>query len=143
MTIEGCAAGPFGIAAVLGLLLGVGWFALYLLSWVWAWSWAWIDDSKAPRANPLIGAVMRSMGWGDGDWLYIYKKQGKGSDGERAFFFPLISLLFGPLLAVLAVKLYAVTLTFVTLYLLARLARFARRHKKLFDKHIADPDAHK
>lgn len=143
MPIENCAAGPFGIAGVVGLLLGLSWFALYLLSWVWAWTWAWIDDSKAPRANPMIRFVMQRMGWGEGDWLYAYKRGGRGSDGERGFFLPLLALTFGPMLAVLAVTIYPVTLAALTFFLLARLARFARRHKKLFDKHIKDPDAHK
>ena len=29
------------------------------------------------------------------------------------------------------------------LYCIAHTARFARRHKKLFDKHVKDPEAHK
>jgi hypothetical protein len=39
--------------------------------------------------------------------------------------------------------LYPLTLTGATLCLVAFLARFARRHKKLFDKHLKDPEAHK
>lgn len=145
MHVEIYEPGPFGLAVGLGLLLGLGWVALYVLSWVWAWSWAWIDDSKAPKANPLISFVMRRMGWKELDGgCFVYEKGcHEWSDGASGFFYPLLALLFLPTLAVTAVTFYPVTLAAVTLLLMARLARFARRHKKLFDKHIKDPDAHK
>lgn len=143
MPIEIYEPGPFGLAAGLGLLLGLGWVALYFLSWAWAWSWAWIDDAKPPKSNPLISFSMRCMGWEICDYLWKFKKGDLKSDGECGFFFPLLALIFGPTLAVLAVTIYPVTLAAVTLLLLARLARFARRHKKLFDKHVKDPGAHK
>lgn len=143
MNIEIYEPGPFGLAFGLGLLLGLGWVALYIFSWAWAWSWAWIDDAKAPRTNPLIKFVMHLRGYDDGDWVWKFRKGDKKSDGESGFFYPLLALLVGPLFVVTAVTIYPVTLAALTLFLLARLARFARRHKKLFDKHIKDPDAHK
>jgi hypothetical protein len=142
MQIEIYEPGPFCLAFGLGLLLGLGWCALYVLSWAWSWSWAWIDDSEAPKANPLISFVMRRMGWADGDRWFRFRKGDQISDGASGFFYPLLALLFGPALAVLAVTIYPATLAALTLFLLARLARFARRHKKLFDKHIVDPNAH-
>lgn len=143
MHVEIYEPGPFGLAVGLGLLLGLGWVALYVLSWVCAWCWAWIDDAKAPRSNPLISFVMHRRGYTDGDWLWRFRKGDKKSDGKSGFFYPLLALLLSPLFVVTAVTIYPVTLAALTLFLLARLARFARRHKKLFDKHIKDPDAHK
>lgn len=146
MTIENCTVPALGLAFAIGLLLSVGWVALYFLSWGWARTWAWIDDTEAPKNNPMIKSIMFRMGWVESTnkWTSFSYEKGKGSsDGAEAFFWPLIIVFLGPMLAVIAFKLYPVTLTAVTLYLLARLARFARRHKKLFDKHINDPAAHK
>lgn len=133
----------FGCSAVLGIIFGMAWIGAYFLSWVWAWSWAWVDDCEAPKDNPLILRVMTKMGYGEGDWLYRYKKDKHKTDGERAFFFPLLALVLTPTLAALLTFIYPVTLCAICLYLIARLTRFARRHKKLFDKHIKDPSAHR
>ena len=146
MPIENCNVPALGLAFALGLLLSVGWLALYLLSWGWARTWAWIDDSEAPKNNPLLQMIMFRTGWkaSTNRWSSCaYEKGNESSSGAEAFFFPLVILFLGPMLAVIAFKLYPVTLAALTLYLIARLARFARRHKKLFDKHIKDPDAHK
>lgn len=132
-----------GAASGFGIILGAGWIAAYFLGWCWAWTWAWIDDSKAPDKNPLINKSMKLMGWKRGNWLYKYMKDGEGSDGGRGFFFPLLAFVFGPPVAASAVAIYPVTLSIVLAYFIALIARFARRQKKLFDKHLKDPEAHK
>jgi hypothetical protein len=132
-----------GAAFGFGIILGAGWIAAYFLSWCWAWTWAWVDDSKAPKKNPLINLAMSRMGWGEGDWLWSYKKGSHNSDGGRGFFFPLIALILLPPFISSAIAVYPITLAVFLAYLIARLARFARRHKKLFDKHLKDPEAHK
>ena len=60
----------FALACGLGLLLGLAWFALYLLSWAWVWSWAWIDDSKPHKRNPLIEAVNKYRGLEPGQGIF-------------------------------------------------------------------------
>lgn len=130
-------------AFVFGLLLGSGWIAAYLASWVGSWIWAWVDDSEAPKKNPLITRSMHLMGWGEGDWLWQYKKGEATSDGAVGFLFPMLALIATPPLIALSVALYPLTLSIALAFLTARLARFARRHKKLFDKHLKDPEAHK
>ena len=132
-----------GAAFGFGIILGAGWIAAYFLSWCWAWAWAWVDDSQAPSNNPLINKAMKVMGWKDGNWIYRYLKDGEGSDGERGFLFPLLALILVPPFVASAIAVYPVTLAVFLAYLIARLARFARRHKKLFDKHLKDPEAHK
>lgn len=132
-----------GAAFGFGICLGASWIAAYFLSWCWAWTWAWVDDSKAPDKNPLINKSMKLMGWNDGNWLYRYLKDGEGSDGGRGFFFPFFGLVLFPPLLVSAMAIYPVTLSIVLAYFIALIARFARRHKKLFDKHLKDPEAHK
>ncbi|HDS0956592.1 hypothetical protein [Pseudomonas sp.] len=137
----------FALACGLGLLLGLAWFALYLLSWAWVWSWAWMDDSKPPKRNPLIEAVNKYRGLEPGQGIcckYGYQgKDGERKDGEGGFFYPFLALALGPLALLVAFKLYPVVLAAATALAVAHVARFARRHKKLFDKHIKDPEAHK
>ena len=47
-----------------------------------------------------------------------------------------------PIISLLAFKFYHVLIPILSLFLLAHLARFARRHKKMFDDHVKDKDAH-
>ncbi|MFT0517298.1 hypothetical protein [Pseudomonas faucium] len=137
----------FALACGLGLLLGLAWFALYLLSWAWVWSWAWMDDSKPAQRNPLIQWVNSHRGFEPGEGFccrYGYQRQdGRRIDGEGGFFYPFLALSLAPLALLVMVKIYPVTIAVLTSIAIAHLARFARRHKKLFDKHIKDPEAHK
>jgi len=55
----------------------------------------------------------------------------------------IISFLFAPIFCVFAIKAYPVTIGIATALLLAHLARFSRRHKKMFDEHVSDKNAHK
>ena len=50
---------------------------------------------------------------------------------------------FFPMVALIMVKLYPLTLTLGTLSLVAALARFARRNHKIFIEHTKDLEAHK
>jgi hypothetical protein len=40
-------------------------------------------------------------------------------------------------------RLWPLALFCIALLAVAHVSRFARRHKKLFDKHVKDPEAHK
>jgi len=48
-----------------------------------------------------------------------------------------------PVALLVAYSLYAITLFFVSTALIMYISRMIVRHKKLFDKHIKDTDAHK
>lgn len=133
-------------AGGLGMLLGLTWVAAYFFSWAWAWIWAWIDDRETPTDNPIIEFTMKKMGWVKGKKYSCFtyaKGEMKRSDGACGFFYPMFAVAIGPTLIMLMILLYPLTLSILLACLLARLARFARRHKKLFDKHIKDPNAHK
>lgn len=135
---------PLGLALILGLALCMLWIFVAIGSSVWCWVWAWIDDAEAPKENRLMAFIMIKRGYTRRDSeCYPWEKDRSLSDGSGAFYIPLVALTVAPSFIVVAFLLYPVTIGAFTLYLLARLARFARRHKKLFDKHIADPDAHK
>lgn len=135
----------FAHSGVLGIALGAAWVLTYVGAWFWAWTWAWIDDSKTPRNNPIINKLMLSRGWQPNEsWrCYAYHRGNDEADGAGIFFGILGLLISGPLVAALGLFLYPLTIGVALLFAIAHLARFARRHKKLFDKHLKDPAAHK
>jgi hypothetical protein len=129
-----------GVALFVAMLLTVG------LGKLWRNVWGWIDDSE-PGRNPVLEFLARLRGWtpytteGYSKYLWWKDKKGEQRPDVLLFFFPIT--MFAPLAIYLSIKLYPVLLTFVTLAVVAYVARFARRHRKLFDKHLKDPEAHK
>jgi len=130
------------MAGWLGVTLAIGWAALNILGCVWDWTWAWIDDSRDKATNPFIRGVAKIMGYkyrGRGySNAFYHDKDDVASDGAVMFFLPAVLLIFIPF----AVLMYEITLAVVSAIALAHLARYARRHKKVFDKHVEDKDAH-
>jgi len=132
------------------LLVGVFCFVLMMLlvlaGKIWAHTWAWIDDGK-PGRNPVLELMARLRGWkphtseGSGQYLWWKDRKGETQSDVLLFFFPVS--VFGPLAIFISIKLYPVLLTALALAAIAYVARFSRRHKKLFDKHLKDPEAHK
>lgn len=136
---------PFVVAGGLGVILALGWIAANILGRIWSWCWAWIDDSEAPPVGPINKFMMGLMGFElkNSVFMYHHKDDEGRSDGHAGFFIPLLILFLAPVLMTLSFFLYPLTLSIFGLYLTARLARFARRHKKLFDEHVKDQKAHK
>ncbi|MBD8680330.1 hypothetical protein [Pseudomonas sp. CFBP 13719] len=140
----------FGGQVAVCMVAGGICFVLMMLSVlagkVWAHTWAWIDDGK-PGRNPVLELMARLRGWtpytteGSGQYLWWKDKKGESQPDVLLFFFPIAIL--GPLVAFLSLKFYPLLLTVLTLAVIAYVARFARRHRKLFDKHLKDPEAHK
>ncbi|MEE5088416.1 hypothetical protein V2J74_27050 [Pseudomonas alliivorans] len=139
----------FGIHFVMSFMAGVFCFVLMMFSVlagkIWAHTWAWIDDGK-PGRNPVLELMARLRGWkphtseGSGQYLWWKDRKGETQSDVLLFFFPVA--VFGPLVIFLSLKFYPVLLTALTLAAIAYVARFSRRHKKLFDKHLKDPEAH-
>lgn len=137
---------PFAAAGGFGIILSLGWFSLLIACRFWSWVWSWIDDSDTPKYGVITLKVMKILGFEKSDRWSAYEftdSAGNDSDGAIAIYLPAFILLVSPFLIVLGVTLYPVTLSAFGLYLTARLARFARRHKKLFDEHVKDKSAHK
>jgi hypothetical protein len=112
---------------------------------VWSKAWAWIDDSE-PGRNPVNDMLARLRGWTPyttESGSYFWWKDKKGETKCDVIFAYAFTTLLLPLATFLSIKFYPLLLTVLTLLLLAYVARFARRHKKLFDKHLKDPEAHK
>ncbi len=133
------------------LLLGVACFILMLIvvgvGKAWRHAWAWVDDSE-PGRNPVLETLAKLRGWtqydpncGSSKCLWWTDRKGETKTDAVLFFFPLI--VGAPLAIYLSIKLYPLLVAALTLLAVAFVARFARRHKKLFDKHLKDPKAHK
>lgn len=134
----------FQIAFVIGVFIFLGWIAAYILCWGAQRTWAWIDDSKVGEHNKMIELLARLWGYkrAGGCYSYEHKTTYKRSDGDGPFFITGVSVALVPLLVVCAFTFYPVTIGVLTSLALAFLTRMARRHKKLFDKHVTDKDAH-
>lgn len=139
----------YQIAIGSGLIILAGWIVAYLLCWIGQWAWAWVDDSKAGDNNVLISKILTKV------FGLEYKKdrfndmEWHSKSGSRVFEYGLYVCMFWvltsliPLAIVLCIKFYYVALSLFSLCCLMFLSRFARRHKKLFDKHVKDKEAHK
>jgi len=139
----------------------------------WAWAWIddgkaskknWIASKtifskwKYPVHNDYGDALERKAktnadGWGYAkdkkhthksvhnlkhgiDYLYDWQISGR-------YFWLVLGMIPLPVVAVLMYDVYPITLTIGVLIVLAYLARFSRRHKKIFDEHVKDKGAHK
>lgn len=133
-------------AMVAGMLLVLFWIALILLGAAWNAAWNWIDDYEQPRKNnPVIRVAMLMLGYKlrDCDYFPYVSASGGDSEGAPGVGIPMLILFCAPFAILICIFLYEIPLTLISLYLIARVARFSRRHKKLFDKHLKDPAAHK
>lgn len=163
----------YEIAGIMCVAILGTWGVAYISSWVVQLSWAWIDDSEVSENNWLVDKVPKLSNWkypvynGFGDDLenrgfsvFGYAKDIKfkkksvhglkhGVDYIYCFevnFYKMIVILFtsvSPLLVLVSIKLYPLVIGICTLMLVGYLARFSRRTKKLFDKHVVDKNAHK
>ncbi|UBM23334.1 hypothetical protein K8374_13065 [Pseudomonas sp. p1(2021b)] len=130
----------------LGLGIALTFSAVALLGKAWRHSWAWIDDSS-PGRNPILELIARLRGWTPYDTegsrgTYMWWKDKKGETRTDVFFSLFIIAFWTPLAAYVIARLWPLALFCIALLAIAHVARFARRHKKLFDKHIRDPEAH-
>lgn len=127
-------------------MLGV---ALFVTFYFAAWfshmvrkAWLWVDDSKTDAPYPMTLLIAKVLGYQHSSGYQFYKGR-KTKDSCDLLGMAALTLLGGPLAVYLSFKFYPVVLAAGLLYAIAHTARFARRHKKLFDEHVKDPKAHK
>lgn len=118
----------------LGVVLVVFWILLLVASEIIQHSWAWIDDEEASRYNFIVKILTRMLGYKGDEWSC--------PDGGVVVCITSCVLLFTPMAIAFSIAIYPVVLSIVVMVILAHVARFAKRHKKLFDKHIGDKSAH-
>ena len=129
------------------LLFGVFCAAFFLLlAWltqVVKQGLLWVDDRKAEGPFPMTVLIAKLWGYKHRDGIYFEKKGHGDKDSMDLLGCTAIGIVFLPLAINLSIKFYPVVMSLALLYGLAHTARFARRHKKLFDEHVKDPEAHK
>lgn len=141
----------YEIASIVGGAIAIGWILAYVFCWIGQRVWAWVDDSEAEKVSPLICWIAKSLGYlrvkKDWDSDFIWKTKGQSDSGSTWGFTPFIKMLlltsFMPIALILSIKIYPVAISLLIAAVIAWVARFSRRHKKLFDKHIVDKEAHK
>ena len=83
-----------------------------------------------------MGNNQKSHGYGEiREFLDRYKEDTVKRDG---FWLVSFILLLSPTIIWVSFLFYPIVLSAVSFWLIANLARYARRHKKLFDKHLKD-----
>jgi hypothetical protein len=144
----------FSLGGVLALL----WSVVFLLATIWRFAWAWMDDATPRSINFLHEKIIRWRGWRPreevspgGAWRYYknfsaqpqkYDDITDSVDNIIASIHVIVitTLIVGPITVFYA---WQFLLAAAVLYATALLARYSRRHKKLFDEHLKDQNAHK
>lgn len=130
------------------LFMGMGVMAFTLLmapvTTLAASALAWVDDKKYKGRNPLFLLMARAWGYKPKKGCdYAYTNGAKEKYTADLVGISLIVIVLAAPITYLAVKFYEIPMGLALLYAIAHTARFARRHKKLFDEHVKDPEAHK
>jgi hypothetical protein len=103
----------------------------------------WVDDRKSSGPWPMAQLIAKAMGYKESSHSYKFEKEGK-EDQSSSDILGKAAVVVGciPMVVCLTIKFYPIVLSLALLYAIAHTARFARRHKKLFDQHVKDPGAH-
>ena len=152
----------YKIAALMCLCILGLWVSAFILSWIIQHAWAWVDDSKKSERSWLAGKIPMII---KTKWVHpIYydadkrdfrgwaKKPSKGYDGRLNHgedfkfgcevipwqIYTVLITSLAPIAILLSIKFYPLAISIVTMTIIAYLARFSRRTKKAFDKHIVD-----
>ncbi|AUM59664.1 hypothetical protein HOS55_gp062 [Pseudomonas phage PMBT3] len=133
------------VLLVLGVGLGFTTIVLNVLSGMVVEAICWVDDEEQEGPYPLTKfaawcARYKHEGGKSNDFHHASRKSQTSSDFTFAMFIGAIPL---PCLFYFGYLFPWVPAGLGLLYCIAHTARFARRHKKLFDKHVKDPEAHK
>ena len=163
----------YEIAGIIGCGLVAAWLLGLIISRFGAWCWAWVDESQVrskdwwfeqtiERMMPVLPSP-EEFGWKRAPhgsyWRYYkgpsYSRKTAHTDSIQGFANTetqdpsgyvatlLAVLLFSPTAVVIAFAFYPIAIAVVLAYTIAHLARYSRRHKKAFDEHTKDKEAHK
>lgn len=138
-----------GAFTCLMIVSAIGTLLAFLLAYWATWAWWWMDDFEGVRPrNPLTVILMNALGhssqWNSYSERWEYKnRKGVEVDPDSrimsavafAFVFPLTLKVFLLWPSIPMVLGLGVVVMFM--------GRTGRRYKKLFDKHVADPEAHR
>lgn len=133
------------ILLLMGVMIGFSTIVLNCLTGMVVTAICWVDDEEQEGPYPLTKfaawcARYKHEGGKSNDFHHASRKSHTSSDFTFAMFIGSIPL---PGLFYFGYLYPWVPAGLGLLYCIAHTARFARRHKKLFDKHVKDPEAHK
>jgi len=136
----------YQMALIGGVAIAAMWIVAYFLCWCCQWAWAWVDDEEVGNENLWVTFLavkvwkleLRNSG---ADYPYYGSSWGS-SDGIEAYCGSLIISALAPVFFVWCFNFYVVVLFVLSLIFLMQLTRFARRQKKLFDKHVTNKEIH-
>lgn len=129
---------------LVGIMAAACTLLLFPLSSAAASALAWVDDKKYKGRSPMTLWLARLWGYKpkpNCDYHFVKGDKQKYVADIVGMSLLLVVVSFPGLY--LAVKFYEIPMGLALLYAIAHTARFARRHKKLFDEHVKDPEAHK
>ncbi len=131
-------------AAGIGVCIAALLFVAYILTWLGQWAYAWMDDSEPANYNLLIKKIAFMQGYTgiDGDGDYVGHPKREWSMGCVPFLLAVLLSALLPMAVVLFLKFLFPALVALGFIAAAHLSRFCIRHKKLFNKHVANPNAH-
>lgn len=140
-------------ALVIGGLLCLIPIVAYVIGWLCYHVYAWLDDGKMPEETLVTKAIVKLWGLSyrstDEKRARIlghrYRYGGKGdwqTDGCSPIFVTSVILGLLPIIIILILDFILAAAIVVGSITVAHLARMCFRHRKLFDKHIKDKDAH-
>lgn len=135
------------------IIVMLGFWGIMFLGTLSTWAWNFVDDNEKPiRQNILTRFFMDKLGYEPykGDTFSLRSSfQRKGdTEGKRVdsdlFILPLYAMAILSPYAIAIFRLYpSILISLGICVAVLFMARFMRRHKKLFDKHVMDKDAHK
>lgn len=133
------------IALFLGFGLALLFCLLIALSYYLQCAWKWInDDPSRPRHNVVLMWMVKPFGFSPRkDKGYEKPGKHKEYDGFDVFWYPAVALILTPVTIAFTWFFYPITIAICLLFIMAHMARFGLRMKKVMQKHMADPDAHK
>ena len=157
----------YSAAGQCGLFIAIAWAVAPLISLIIQTAVAWIDDSDRASENWVVHTLYKKTHKyrypvynGASKEVFGYAKDKKHSGAKSSslridenyvfshdagFFYPISVAVVGgiPFAVVAAFDFYPITLSILGFVVMAHMARFGRRHQKLFTKHIEDKNAHR
>ena len=124
----------------LSLILVTIWVSLYPISWICWGAWGWVQDNERQECHNRVAEWVLLRVWGVSNKSYRRDEECYLWGG---FLGHIIILLLLTLILYLSITFYEVTLFIVSIVSIMHLTRFAIRHRKLFDEHVKDKEAHK
>ena len=130
--------------AVIAIVAIMLWFVLWVVVSTAMWAWNWTEDDNSTVYNPILKFIMvKLMGYSvatKSAYMYERLSTSDESDGEPAFFMPIVFVVVAGCFGLLLINLPHLTGLVVGTYLLIIGTRFIKRLSKKINK-LAEAEA--